>query len=600
MKITSAVIATIVCSNLAFGCADEPDEIQQIISNLVQAGFPADDIMVADGKVYVGRDAEVSLAASLELLEAGDSSEEQYRTTNLISRSLAKICVNGSTFTGVFSTALDLAIQNYQERPLTFAMARTPSSGCSFTINAVIQPGLVGGSAGFPSGGLPYSTINIGGGLSTYSVDTIEHVITHELGHTIGFRHSDYYNRSISCGGSAVNEESPPTGLGAIHIPGTPTGAVVGDSIMNSCFRSSETGELTTSDIAALRALYAPPPIPAVASVAMAQAANNGPLQVFAIGSNGVLHHNFLSTNGWDGWESMFDDAPSGVTSVAVARGPINGALEVFATTSSGTLYHNFLSSGGWHGWAPSFDGAPAGITSVAMAQGPIDGALEVFARTSTGTLYHNFLSASGWHGWAPSFDGAPAGVTSVALAQGPISGALEVFVTTSSGTLYHNFLSASGWHGWAPSFDGAPAGVTSVALAQGPIAGALEVFARTSTGTLYHNFLSTGGWHGWAPSFDGAPAGVTSAALAQGPISGALETFATTSSGTLYHNFLSSGGWHGWAPSFDGAPTGATSVALAQGPISGALEVFAATSSGTLYHNFLSSGGWHGWAPFN
>ena len=43
-------------------------------------------------------------------------------------------------------------------------MARTPSTDCNFTINAVIQPGVVGGSAGFPSGGLPYHTINIGGG----------------------------------------------------------------------------------------------------------------------------------------------------------------------------------------------------------------------------------------------------------------------------------------------------------------------------------------------------------------------------------------------------------------------------------------------------
>jgi hypothetical protein len=203
--------------------------------------------------VYVGRDAEVSLAASREMLEAGSTTEEQYRTTNLVSTAVTKICINGSTFTGAFSTALDLAIQNFDELPLTFAMARTPSTGCSFTINAVIQPGVVGGSAGFPSGGLPYHTINIGGGLASYSVDVIEHVITHEIGHTIGFRHSDYYNRSISCG-SGGNEGD--AGVGAIHIPGTPTTAVVGGSLMNSCFRSNETGEFSSSDISALTALY--------------------------------------------------------------------------------------------------------------------------------------------------------------------------------------------------------------------------------------------------------------------------------------------------------------------------------------------------------
>jgi hypothetical protein len=250
-----------ICSALPLGCAAQMSENDEIVDNLKQAGFRADDIMIVGGKVYVGRDAEVSLAASREMVATGEPGEEQYRTTNTmrtstLSSGLTKICVNGSTFTGVFSTALDLAIQNYDQRTLTFAMARTPSSGCSFAINAVIAPGVVGGFSGFPSGGAPFGTINIGDGLAGFSVDTIEQVITHELGHTIGFRHSDYFDRSISCGGSPVNEEDPPSGLGAILIPGTPSGATVGGSIMNSCFRTSETGEFTSSDLTALTRIY--------------------------------------------------------------------------------------------------------------------------------------------------------------------------------------------------------------------------------------------------------------------------------------------------------------------------------------------------------
>src|SRR5688572_22397425 len=153
------VVLGVSCSALWIGCADQPldtqpaGDTQEIINNLVSAGFAADDIMVVDGVVHVGNDAEVTLAASREMLKDSHG-KEQYRTTNLVSGSLTKICVNGSAFTGVFSTALDLAIQNYNDQPLTFAMARTPSSGCSFTINGVILPGVVGGSAGFPSGGL--------------------------------------------------------------------------------------------------------------------------------------------------------------------------------------------------------------------------------------------------------------------------------------------------------------------------------------------------------------------------------------------------------------------------------------------------------------
>jgi hypothetical protein len=259
---SKSTFLAVVSSMLAFGCAQEMSETDEIVDNLVQAGFPADDIMIVDGKVYVGRDAEVNLAASREMLHTPDSAPEQYRTTNLVrtstvSTAMRKICINGSAFTGVFSDALDRAIQNYDQRVLTFAMERTPgATGCSFTINGVIVPGLVGGSSGFPSGGAPFGTINIGGGLSTFDVNTIEHVIAHEIGHTIGFRHSDYFDRSISCNGAAINEESPPSGLGAIHIPGTPTGAVVGGSLMNSCFRTIETGEFSATDLTALNRLY--------------------------------------------------------------------------------------------------------------------------------------------------------------------------------------------------------------------------------------------------------------------------------------------------------------------------------------------------------
>jgi Dual-action HEIGH metallo-peptidase len=260
LSFRSSLLLTALCGSLslgALGCGASSDEVDrdlaEIVDNLEQAGFPSDDIMIQDGQVYVGRDAVVTLAASREMLSASGSTEEQYRTNNLVSAAITKICINAPAYTGNYGTALDLAIQNYNEQGLRFTMARAPSSGCSFTINAFIQPGGAGGVAGFPSGGLPYSQFTIFDGIAPYGVDVIEHVITHELGHTIGFRHSDYFNRSISCG-SGGNEGD--AGVGAVLIPGTPSGAAVGASIMNSCFRASENGELTGTDITALRALY--------------------------------------------------------------------------------------------------------------------------------------------------------------------------------------------------------------------------------------------------------------------------------------------------------------------------------------------------------
>jgi hypothetical protein len=252
-----AAVLVASCGALLSGCGTDPQiENQEIISNLVEAGFPEADIMVVDDVVYVGRDAHVTLEASREMLQHGTESAEQYRTTNLVGTGVTKICVNPtSTFNSYtrLSQGLDLAIANYNGQGLRITMARGPTTGCTANITATTMSG-AGGSAGFPSGGLPYGTINIGTGLNTYSVDVNEHVITHELGHTIGFRHTDYYNRAISCGGAASNEGT--AGVGAILIPGTPSTATVGASIMNSCFRSTETGEWTSSDITALNYLY--------------------------------------------------------------------------------------------------------------------------------------------------------------------------------------------------------------------------------------------------------------------------------------------------------------------------------------------------------
>ncbi|WP_254624091.1 zinc-dependent metalloprotease [Myxococcus sp. CA033] len=255
-----AAVLAMTGSALLTGCGtdtqvDDAQHEQEIIANLVEAGFPANDIMVADGDVYVGRDAHVTLEASREMLRPVEAGPEQYRTTNLVASSITRICiVPTAAFNGYarLSQGLDLAIANYNALGLSFTMARGSTGTCSATISARTTSG-TGGSAGFPSGGRPYGTINIGTGLNTYSVGVNEHVITHELGHTVGFRHSDYYNRAISCG-SGGNEGA--AGVGAIHIAGTPTTASTGGSLMNSCFRSTETGNFTASDRTALTTLY--------------------------------------------------------------------------------------------------------------------------------------------------------------------------------------------------------------------------------------------------------------------------------------------------------------------------------------------------------
>ncbi|MFP2930494.1 zinc-dependent metalloprotease [Pyxidicoccus sp. 3LG] len=253
-----AAVLVVSCGALVAGCgtdgAGAQSENEEIVSNLVEAGFPANDIMEADGKIFVGRDAHVTLEASREMLETDKATAEQYRTTNLVGTGVTRICVNPTASFNSYSrlsAGLNAAIANYNALGLRITFQRG-GTGCTANITATTMSG-AGGSAGFPSGGRPYGTINIGTGLQSYSAGVNEHVITHELGHAVGFRHSDYYNRAISCG-SGGNEGT--AGVGAIHIPGTPTTASTGGSLMNSCFRSSETGNFSSSDRTALNYLY--------------------------------------------------------------------------------------------------------------------------------------------------------------------------------------------------------------------------------------------------------------------------------------------------------------------------------------------------------
>jgi hypothetical protein len=246
----------LVLSAVMAACHTEPETHQkELISNLLRAGFPENDIQLYDGDVYVGRDGHVTLEASREMPAPPGADTMQYLPSNRVGSSVTRICVNPSASFNSYSRlsqGLDAAINNYNELGLRISMARGPTTGCTANISADTMSG-TGGSAGYPSGGRPYGAIHIGVGLQDYSVDLNEHVITHELGHTIGLRHSDYFDRALSCG-SGGNDGAGTKG--AILTPGTPPGATVRGSVMDSCVRSTDTGEWTHSERTALNYLY--------------------------------------------------------------------------------------------------------------------------------------------------------------------------------------------------------------------------------------------------------------------------------------------------------------------------------------------------------
>ncbi|WP_116124322.1 M57 family metalloprotease [Lewinella sp. IMCC34183] len=192
----------------------------------------------------------------LRELRAMDAAlEKQYRTNNLVSdNSISVIGYTGSGYalTSTMRTALQWAVDNYNALNTSrrFTLTFGASTSADIVVFRNVSNNGAGGVAGFPSGGQPYKWVEIYNGMSNYDTNTNEHVITHEIGHAMGLRHTDWFSRE-SCGQSGESAGSD----GAIRIPGTPSGFDP-NSVMLSCFSSGEDGEFGYYDRVALEYLY--------------------------------------------------------------------------------------------------------------------------------------------------------------------------------------------------------------------------------------------------------------------------------------------------------------------------------------------------------
>lgn len=264
------LLATLSSCTKELKSEPEADISTATVANIERLGFSAEGAQKVGSNYLVEGDILLS-AAELEQTPTSPNmivaQEEQYRTFNTVSVSkhpAIQIALNNSSAThqSAFSAALDEVIRRYNAEGLqiSFQRVNAGTTGTDITIVAYYEASNVLGSAGFPSNGNPYNTVN----MNTYhyssstgatNVNYIATIVAHEVGHCIGFRHTDYMNRAYSCGGRRSNEGQANSGVGAVHIPGTPTAADP-NSWMLACIGSNVNRPFNTNDKVALGYLY--------------------------------------------------------------------------------------------------------------------------------------------------------------------------------------------------------------------------------------------------------------------------------------------------------------------------------------------------------
>jgi hypothetical protein len=340
--IPQIVTALLIAVIFIVACRKEqkPDSRSEAVSEEIKAkvkalGYSTVNIRKAEGGYMVESDIFLS-EATLDHPSTSPTlviaRTEQYRTFNLVTGLPRVITVNATGMPASYIASVDAAISQYNALSLRLTFQRVATSADITITGTILDPGAWGASGPPDASGNPYSSILINtssGGLgATPNVSFAASVIAHEMGHCIGFRHTDWMNRSYSCSTGGSEGESV---YGAVQIPGTPSTEDAG-SWMLACMGTNITNgrQFNVNDKVALQYLYGTPYTAytlltnSCTGISASYAAVNG-----HVGDVVVARANF---SGAVSWNNTANGAGAQVS--LTANGQSNGASSPHITTS--------------------------------------------------------------------------------------------------------------------------------------------------------------------------------------------------------------------------------------------------------------------------
>ncbi|MFN7015043.1 MAG: M57 family metalloprotease, partial [Bacteroidia bacterium] len=181
---------------------EQPTVSEEVLYQIKKLGFSTENVIkegsgyIVEGDILLS-EKELQEAYFEEALLLRIAEVEHYRTTNLVS-------VSGTTRTlrvamtvnlpSSYSTALNTAIARYNNENLRVRFTRVSAYPVDILFDSAPSGVSYLASAGFPSGGNPHGTIlmNVSAIGTSPNSSYLATIMAHEMGHCIGFRHTDY------------------------------------------------------------------------------------------------------------------------------------------------------------------------------------------------------------------------------------------------------------------------------------------------------------------------------------------------------------------------------------------------------------------------